>query len=142
MGRDFPKNHSVFTWIITSILIFVLGVTTGILVIVWLERKIKPIVKRRHYSGNLGGDSFLFNIGPAVVVVPVFFNYLVIPLGHRIILADLDIGVFYWIAVSSIAPLGLLMAGYGSNNKYSFLGCLRVAAQSISYEIPLALINI
>ncbi|MFN5856196.1 MAG: NADH-quinone oxidoreductase subunit H, partial [Pseudanabaenaceae cyanobacterium] len=47
--------------------------------------------------------------------------------------------IFYWIAVSSIAPMGLLIAGYASNNKYSFLGGLRAAAQAISYEIPLAL---
>ncbi|CAI0374990.1 unnamed protein product [Linum tenue] len=48
-------------------------------------------------------------------------------------------GVFLWIAISSIVPIGLLMSGYGSNNKYSFLGGLRAAAQSISYEIPLTL---
>ncbi|KAM0049736.1 NAD(P)H-quinone oxidoreductase subunit 1 [Helianthus debilis subsp. tardiflorus] len=46
---------------------------------------------------------------------------------------------FLWIAISSIAPVGLLVSGYGSNNKYSFLGGLRAAAQSISYEIPLTL---
>lgn len=84
-------------------------------------------------------DTWLFNIGPAVVVVPVFISYLVIPFGPDIILADLSIGAFLWIAISSIVPLGLLMAGYGSNNKYSFSGGLRAAAQSISYEIPLAL---
>ena len=48
-------------------------------------------------------------------------------------------GVFLWIALSSIQPIGLLMAGYASNNKYALLGGLRAAAQSISYEIPLAL---
>lgn len=85
------------------------------------------------------GDTWLFNIGPAVVVIPVFMSYLIIPFGQDVILADLNIGVFLWIAISSIVPLGLLMAGYGSNNKYSFLGGLRAAAQSISYEIPLAL---
>lgn len=74
-----------------------------------------------------------------MVVVPVFISHLVIPFGQHIILADLSIGVFFWIAISSIVPSGLLMAGYGSNNKYSFLGGMRAAAQSISYEIPLAL---
>ncbi|KAG6540007.1 hypothetical protein Mapa_018589 [Marchantia paleacea] len=71
------------------------------------------------------GDVWLFNIGPILVLIPVFLSYL-----YR---------GFFWIAVSSVVPLGLLMAGYGSNNKYSFLGGLRAAAQSISYEIPLAL---
>ncbi|GLT71046.1 hypothetical protein SLA2020_430890 [Shorea laevis] len=61
------------------------------------------------------------------------------PFDYRLVLADLNIGVFLWIAVASIAPIGLLMSGYGSNNKYSFLGGLRAAAQSISYEIPLTL---
>lgn len=84
------------------------------------------------------GNARLFTIGPAVVVIPVFITFLVIPFGHHIILSDLGIGVFFWIAISSIVPLGILMAGYGSNNKYSFLGGLRAAAQSISYEIPLA----
>jgi NAD(P)H-quinone oxidoreductase subunit 1 len=86
-----------------------------------------------------GGDAWLFAIGPAVVVAPIFTSYLVIPFSQHIILSDPGIGVFFWVAVSSIVPLGLLMAGYGSNNKYSFLGGLRAAAQSISYEIPLAL---
>ena len=58
-------------------------------------------------------------------------------MGYRFVLADLSIGVFLWIAISSIAPIGLLMAGYSSNKKYSFSGGLRAAAQSISYEIPL-----
>ncbi|KAF4387297.1 hypothetical protein F8388_016706 [Cannabis sativa] len=63
----------------------------------------------------------------------------IVPFGSHLVLADLNIGVFLWIAISSIAPIGLLMSGYGSNNKYSFLGGLRAAAQSISYEIPLTL---
>ncbi|KAH7446891.1 hypothetical protein KP509_01G080700 [Ceratopteris richardii] len=86
-----------------------------------------------------GSNAWLFTIGPAIVVIPVFLTYLVIPFGQNIILANLNIGVFFWIAISSVVPLGLLMSGYGSNNKYSFLGGLRAAAQSISYEIPLAL---
>nr|YP_009690623.1 NADH dehydrogenase subunit 1 [Lindsaea linearis]QEG57403.1 NADH dehydrogenase subunit 1 [Lindsaea linearis] len=150
-------------WILIFILVLILGVTIGVSVIVWLERKVSAGVQQRvgpEYAGPLGiiqsladgiklllkedvvparGDAWLFNIGPAVVVIPVFISYLVIPFGQRIILSDLSIGVLFWVAVSSIAPLGLLMAGYGSNNKYSFLGGLRAAAQSISYEIPLAL---
>lgn len=150
-------------WILISISGLIVGVTIGVLVIVWLERKISAGIQQRigpEYAGPLGiiqsladgiklllkedivpdrSDLWLFNIGPAVVVVPVFISYLVIPFGQHIILADLSIGVFFWIAISSIVPLGLLMAGYGSNNKYSFLGGMRAAAQSISYEIPLAL---
>lgn len=149
--------------ILIFILILILGVTIGVLVIVWLERKISAGIQQRigpEYAGPLGiiqaladgvklflkeniipsqGDYSLFNIGPILVIVPVFSSYLVIPFEYNVILSNLGIGVFFWIAVSSVVPLGLLMAGYGSNNKYSFLGGLRAAAQSISYEIPLAL---
>nr|YP_009548546.1 NADH-plastoquinone oxidoreductase subunit 1 [Tryonia myriophylla]AYW15367.1 NADH-plastoquinone oxidoreductase subunit 1 [Tryonia myriophylla] len=150
-------------WILAYTLTLVLGVTIGVSVTVWLERKVSAGVQQRigpEYAGALGimqsladgiklllkediiparGNALLFTIGPAIVVIPVFLTFLVIPFGQNIILTDLRIGVFLWIAISSIVPLGILMAGYGSNNKYSFLGGLRAAAQSISYEIPLAL---
>jgi NADH:ubiquinone oxidoreductase subunit H len=162
-GLNLSTEFFNFLWVFFSILILLLAITIGVLVLVWLERKISAAVQQRigpEYAGPLGiiqaladgfklllkediipskGDFWLFNIGPAIVVIPVFLSYLVIPFGHNIILADLNIGVFFWIAICSIVPLGLLMAGYGSNNKYSFLGGLRAAAQSISYEIPLAL---
>nr|YP_009557520.1 NADH-plastoquinone oxidoreductase subunit 1 [Lophiocarpus tenuissimus]QBC72276.1 NADH-plastoquinone oxidoreductase subunit 1 [Lophiocarpus tenuissimus] len=145
------------------ILSLVLGITIGVLVIVWLEREISAGIQQRigpEYAGPLGilqaladgtkllfkenllpsrGDTLLFSIGPSIAVISILLSYSVIPFGYRLVLADLSIGVFLWIAISSIAPIGLLMSGYGSNNKYSFLGGLRAAAQSISYEIPLTL---
>nr|YP_010139934.1 NADH-plastoquinone oxidoreductase subunit 1 [Rhodobryum laxelimbatum]QQK56233.1 NADH-plastoquinone oxidoreductase subunit 1 [Rhodobryum laxelimbatum] len=162
-GLNLSTEFFNFLWTSFSILILLLAITIGVLVLVWPERKISAAIQQRigpEYAGPLGiiqaladgfklllkediipskGDFWLFNIGPAIVVIPVFLSYLVIPFGHNIILANLNIGVFFWIAICSIVPLGLLMAGYGSNNKYSFLGGLRAAAQSISYEIPLAL---
>nr|QKV46522.1 NADH-plastoquinone oxidoreductase subunit 1 [Lemmaphyllum carnosum var. microphyllum] len=150
-------------WILVYTLILVTGVTIGVSVIVWLERKVSAGVQQRigpEYAGPLGiiqsladgiklllkediipskGDAWFFAAGPAVAVIPVLLSYLVIPFNQGIILSDLAIGVFFWVAVSSVTPLGLLIAGYSSNNKYSFLGGLRAAAQSISYEIPLAL---
>nr|YP_010219265.1 NADH-plastoquinone oxidoreductase subunit 1 [Musa acuminata var. zebrina]YP_010220607.1 NADH-plastoquinone oxidoreductase subunit 1 [Musa acuminata subsp. microcarpa]YP_010222031.1 NADH-plastoquinone oxidoreductase subunit 1 [Musa banksii]QGA73872.1 NADH-plastoquinone oxidoreductase subunit 1 [Musa banksii]UCC34206.1 NADH-plastoquinone oxidoreductase subunit 1 [Musa acuminata var. zebrina]UCC36086.1 NADH-plastoquinone oxidoreductase subunit 1 [Musa acuminata subsp. microcarpa]UCC37957.1 NA len=150
-------------WIFVPILTLILGITIGVLVIVWLEREISAAIQQRigpEYAGPLGilqaladgtkllfkedllpsrGDVRLFSIGPSIVVISILLSYLVIPFGYRLILADLSIGVFLWVAISSIAPIGLLMSGYGSNNKYSFSGGLRAAAQSISYEIPLTL---
>nr|YP_010977396.1 NADH-plastoquinone oxidoreductase subunit 1 [Caroxylon nitrarium]WOA00538.1 NADH-plastoquinone oxidoreductase subunit 1 [Caroxylon nitrarium] len=150
-------------WMLFPILILVLGITIGVLVIVWLEREISASIQQRigpEYAGPLGilqaladgikllfkeslvpsrGDRYLFSIGPSIAVISILLSYSVIPFGSRLVLADLSIGVFLWIAISSIAPIGLLMSGYGSNNKYSFLGGLRAAAQSISYEIPLTL---
>nr|UPY85383.1 NADH-plastoquinone oxidoreductase subunit 1 [Rhodiola wallichiana] len=145
------------------ILTVIVGITIGVLVIVWLEREIAAGLQQRigpEYAGPFGilqaladgtkllfkenllpsrGDTYLFNIGPSIAVISILLSYSVIPFGYHLVLADLNIGVFLWIAISSISPIGLLMSGYGSNNKYSFLGGLRAAAQSISYEIPLTL---
>nr|YP_011001709.1 NADH dehydrogenase subunit A [Chrysojasminum floridum]WPN86981.1 NADH dehydrogenase subunit A [Chrysojasminum floridum] len=160
---EFLKEVYGIIWVLIPILTLVLGITLGVLVIVWLEREISAGIQQRigpEYAGPLGilqaladgtkllfkenilpsrGDTRLFNIGPYIAVISILLSYSVIPFGYRLILADLSIGVFLWIAVSSLAPIGLLMSGYGSNNKYSFLGGLRAAAQSISYEIPLTL---
>nr|QQL92305.1 NADH dehydrogenase subunit 1 [Eustoma grandiflorum] len=157
------KGFYEIIWSLVPILALVLGIITGVLVIVWLEREISAGIQQRigpEYAGPLGilqaladgtkllfkenllpsrGDARLFSIGPSVAVVAILLSYSVIPFGYHLVLADLSIGVFLWIAISSIAPVGLLMSGYGSNNKYSFLGGLRAAAQSISYEIPLTL---
>jgi NADH:ubiquinone oxidoreductase subunit H len=73
------------------------------------------------------------------VVVPVIVSWLIIPFGQNLLISNVGVGIFLWIAFSSVQPIGLLMSGYASNNKYSLLGGLRAAAQSISYEIPLAL---
>nr|YP_010560036.1 NADH-plastoquinone oxidoreductase subunit 1 [Euphorbia discoidea]YP_010809402.1 NADH-plastoquinone oxidoreductase subunit 1 [Euphorbia pudibunda]YP_010809971.1 NADH-plastoquinone oxidoreductase subunit 1 [Euphorbia pseudosimplex]UED21637.1 NADH-plastoquinone oxidoreductase subunit 1 [Euphorbia discoidea]UOA67012.1 NADH-plastoquinone oxidoreductase subunit 1 [Euphorbia pudibunda]UOA67663.1 NADH-plastoquinone oxidoreductase subunit 1 [Euphorbia pseudosimplex] len=150
-------------WEFVPILTLVLGITLSILVIVWLEREISAGIQQRigpEYGGPLGvlqaladgtkllfkenlfpsrGDTHLFSIGPSIAVISTLLSYSVIPFGYHFVLTDINSGVFLWIAISSIAPVGLLMSGYGSNNKYSFLGGLRAAAQSISYEIPLTI---
>ncbi|NBQ19208.1 MAG: NADH-quinone oxidoreductase subunit NuoH, partial [Synechococcaceae bacterium WB5_2A_257] len=84
-------------------------------------------------------DGLLFSLGPVLVVVPVILSWLVVPFGQHLLISNVGVGIFLWISLSSIQPIGLLMSGYASNNKYSLLGGLRAAAQSISYEIPLAL---
>nr|UNZ11433.1 NdhA [Hippophae rhamnoides subsp. turkestanica] len=160
---EFFKEVYGIIWVIIPILTLVLGITIGVLVIVWLEREISAGIQQRigpEYAGPLGvlqaladgtkllfkenllpsrGNTRLFSIGPSIAVISILLSYLVVPFGYHLVLADLNIGVFLWIAISSIAPIGLLISGYGSNNKYSFLGGLRAAAQSISYEIPLTL---
>lgn len=84
-------------------------------------------------------DRWVFVLAPVVVVVPALLVYAVIPFGPGVVLADLDIGLLYLLAVSSVSTVGLVMAGWASNNKYSLLGGMRAAAQTISYELPLAL---
>ena len=161
LGLDFQVTKIL--WLLISSLAVVIVAVLGVLVIVWLERKISAAAQQRigpEFAGPLGllqsladglklvakeevipakGDSLLYILGPTLVLVPVILAYAVVPFGENIILTNINLGIFFWIAISSIAPIGLLMAGYASNNKYSFLGGLRATAQALSYEIPLAL---
>lgn len=158
-----PPGAAKAVWVPLPLLLMLIGATIGVLVVVWLERKISAAAQQRvgpEFAGPLGTlqpvadgvkllfkedivpvrtDPWLFTIGPALVVIPVFLSYLIVPFGQNLNITNLGLGIFLWIALSSIAPIGLLMSGYASNNKYSLLGGLRAAAQSISYEIPLAL---
>lgn len=160
---EFLKETYGIIWTLIPIFTPVVGITIGVLVIVWLEREISARIQQRigpEYAGPLGvlqaladgskllfkenlfpsrGETRLFSIGPSIAVISILVSYSVVPFSSHFVLVDLNIGVFLWIAISSTAPIGLLMSGYGSNNKYSFLGGLRAAAQSISYEIPLTL---
>ncbi|HYH48119.1 MAG TPA: complex I subunit 1 family protein [Acidimicrobiia bacterium] len=84
-------------------------------------------------------DRRVFAAAPVVVLISTFLLYIVVPAGPRLVVADLDTGVFYALAVSSLSVIGILMAGWASANKYALLGALRAAAQLIAYELPLVL---
>ena len=150
-------------WLPLPMLLVLVAAVVGVLVTVWLERKISAAVQQRigpEYAGALGilqpladglkllvkedivparADGLLFTLGPVLVVVPVILSWLIVPFGQNLLISNVGVGIFLWVALSSIQPIGLLMSGDSSNNKYSLLGGLRAAAQSISYEIPLAL---
>jgi len=158
-----PHDLARAFWIPLPMILVVIGAVVGVLVTVWLERKVSAAAQQRigpEFAGPLGvlqpvadglklvfkedvvpnkADPWLFTLGPVLVVIPVILSYLIVPFGQNLLITDLNVGIFLWISLSSIAPIGLLMSGYASNNKYSLLGGLRAAAQSISYEIPLAL---
>lgn len=84
-------------------------------------------------------DRRVFALAPLVVVMSTFLVFAVVPAGPRLIVADLDVGVFYALAVSSLSVIGVLMAGWASANKFALLGALRAAGQLIAYELPLLL---
>jgi NAD(P)H-quinone oxidoreductase subunit 1 len=158
-----PPGAAKALWVPLPMVLILVAATVSIFVTVWLERKISAAAQQRigpDYVGPLGtlqaaadglklifkeditpasADPYLFTLGPVIVVIPVFLSFLIVPFGQNLVITDIGIGIFLWIALSSIAPIGLLMSGYSSNNKYSLLGGLRAAAQSISYEIPMAL---
>jgi NADH-quinone oxidoreductase subunit H len=84
-------------------------------------------------------DRRVFAAAPAVVVLSTFLIFAVIPMGPDLVVKNLDVGVFYALAVSSLSVIGVLMAGWASANKFALLGALRAAAQLIAYELPLLL---
>lgn len=163
--RDFgiPPGAAKAIWLPLPMLLMIIGATVGVLVSVWLERKISAAAQQRigpEFMGPFGvlapvadglklifkedvvpakSDPLLFTMGPVIVVIPVFLSYLIVPFGQNLVITNIGMGVFLWVTFSSVAPIGLLMSGYASNNKYALLGGLRAAAQSISYEIPLSL---
>ncbi len=86
-----------------------------------------------------GVDKWVWWLAPFFVTVPAVMAFVPIPFGKGLIVKDLNMGILYILAITSIGILGIFMAGWGSNNKYSMLGGMRSAAQIISYEIPLVL---
>jgi NADH-quinone oxidoreductase subunit H len=84
-------------------------------------------------------DRRVFSLAPAVIFVPVLLLYLVIPVDQNLIVEDLDVGVFFLLAIGSVGTIGVLMAGWSSANKYALIGALRSAGQLIAYELPIVL---
>ncbi|MBW3602153.1 MAG: NADH-quinone oxidoreductase subunit H [Actinobacteria bacterium] len=84
-------------------------------------------------------DRWVFSLAPGVALVPALVVLAVVPLGPGLWAEDLDAGIFFALAVSSVGVLGVLMAAWASANKYSLMGGIRAAAQLIAYELPLVL---
>ncbi len=84
-------------------------------------------------------DRILFRLAPIMAFVPAFLVWAAMPWAESFFGLDLDVGVFYVFAVAALFPIGLLVAGWASNNKYSLLGGFRAAAQQVSYEVPMLL---
>jgi NADH-quinone oxidoreductase subunit H len=84
-------------------------------------------------------DKFLFNLAPFIIIIASFMAIAAIPFANGLQAFDVDIGVFYITAISSIGVVGVLLAGWASNNKYSLIGAMRSGAQIISYELSVGL---
>ena len=84
-------------------------------------------------------DRWVFSLAPAVVLVPVILSFVVIPFGPTIWAENLDVGIFFLMAIGAVQVIGILMAGWASANKFSLIGAIRGAAQLIAYELPLIL---
>jgi len=134
-----------------------------VIILVWMERKVAGDIQSRIGPLRVGkfgllqcvadalklllkediipaaADRWVFIVGPFVVFVPAVLVFVVIPFSRHLIVRDLNLGVLYVVAIAALPVIGLIMSGWGSNNKYALVSALRAAAQAISYEVPLAL---
>jgi NADH-quinone oxidoreductase subunit H len=86
-----------------------------------------------------GADKLAFNLAPLVIVIAALMMWAVIPFGPHASGTDINAAVFYVLAISSVSVVSLLLAGWGSNNKYALLGAFRAVAQLVSYEVPMVM---
>ena len=148
--------------VIVGVMVLTLFAMLG-LVLVFMERKVSAYMQIRvgpnrvGYKGTAqtladtikllvkeglipdGADKFLFNLAPFIVMIGAMLLMAPIPFARNMQIWDLNIGVLYITAISSISVIGILMAGWSSNNKYSLLGAMRSGAQIVSYELSAGL---
>ncbi len=98
---------------------------------------IKLIQKEALQPDN--ADGIMFTLAPILIFIPAILAFSVLPWGEHMVLADLNVGVLFLLALSSTTTIIIFMAGYASNNKYAILGSMRVIAMLISYELPVVL---
>ena len=101
---------------------------------VWIADAVKLILKEELVPKD--ADALLFRAAPYFVLVGFALTFVVLPFGHSIIVADLNVGVFYVTSVTALVVVGILLSGWSSNSKWALFGGMRSATQVISYEIP------
>ena len=100
----------------------------------WIADAVKLLTKEDLIPDE--ADNFLFRIAPYFMMVGFACVFVALPFSHRLIVADMNIGIFYILAVTALIVVGIIMSGWSSNSKWSLFGAIRSAAQIISYEIP------
>jgi NADH-quinone oxidoreductase subunit H len=93
----------------------------------------------KEYITPVGADKVVYNLAPILSVSAVLLTWAVIPFAPTIVGTEVNVGVLYLVAVGAIGSLGIILAGWSSNNKYSLLGAFRAVAQVVSYEVPMVL---
>jgi NADH-quinone oxidoreductase subunit H len=161
LSPDWPGNFWAHWGVFVVIIIaFVLAMVMGF---IWFERRAMAIMQARLGPNRVGpfgflqpvadvikillkedivpakSDKLVHWLAPVVALVPVLMLFAVVPFQGGALLADLNIGILYVVAISSVTTVGIFMAGWASNNKYALLGAMRQVASVVSYEIPVVL---
>ena len=149
-----------------KILFLLVPVLVSVAMIVWLDRRIWAFVQKRQGPNVVGpfgllqsladalkyifkeviipssSNKAIFILAPIVTMTLALISWAVIPFGATQVLADINVGILYLFAVSSLGVYGIIMGGWASNSKYPFLGAIRSAAQMVSYEVSIGVIII
>ena len=149
-----------------KILFLLVPVLVSVAMIVWLDRRIWAFVQKRQGPNVVGpfgllqsvadalkyifkeviipssSNKVIFILAPIVTMTLALVSWAVIPFGKSQVIADINVGILYLFAVSSLGVYGIIMGGWASNSKYPFLGAIRSAAQMVSYEVSIGVIII
>tara|TARA_B100000959_G_scaffold22076_1_gene21304 strand:- start:259 stop:1269 length:1011 start_codon:yes stop_codon:yes gene_type:complete len=147
-----------------KILFLLIPVLVSVALIVWLDRRVWAFVQKRRGPNVVGpfglfqsladalkyifkeiiipasSNKVIFILAPIVTMTLALIAWAVIPFGENFVLADINVGILYLFAVSSLGVYGIIMGGWASNSKYPFLGSIRSTAQMVSYEISIGVI--
>ena len=150
-----------FAWILIKILVIILPLLGAVAYLTLAERKVIAAMQLRKGPNVVGpfgllqpiadgvklmlkevivpakSNKFLFVLAPMITFVLAMIGWAVIPFGEGLVLADINVGVLYLLAISSLGVYGVIIAGWASNSKYAFLGAIRSAAQMVSYEVSI-----
>jgi NADH-quinone oxidoreductase subunit H len=151
-------------WIVAKILLIVLPLLGAVAYLTYVERKVIAAMQLRRGPNVVGpfgllqpladglklmfkemivpsgANKIVFLIAPMLTFILSLIGWAVIPFGKGMVLADINVGVLYLLATSSLGVYGIVMAGWASNSKYAFLGAIRSSAQMISYEVSIGLV--
>ena len=153
-------------WIVIMIMLIVVPLLIGVAYLTYVERKVIAAIHLRRGPNVVGpygllqpiadglklffketiipsrANKAVFLIAPMLTFVLALVAWAVIPVGDGLVIANINVGILYLFAISSLGVYGILMAGWASNSKYAFLGAIRSAAQMVSYEVSMGFIII
>ena len=147
-----------------KIFFLLIPILVSVAMVVWLDRRVWAFVQKRRGPNVVGpfglfqsfadflkyifkeiiipasSNKIIFILAPIVTMTLALIAWAVIPFGENFVLADINVGILYLFAVSSLGVYGIIMGGWASNSKYPFLGAIRSAAQMVSYEVSIGII--